>query len=358
VENRHLIVFLPWLSTGDPIRIGPFVFWSFDKQGQARFNDPSIVSHLKKIFSSYVVGASWPEEGYRFVPVADVTVVSEENTDLRKIPNLPHISMARDALTFACIDRAIDQGSFYRCTAETFEIARLDFSPGVLEFQYHTGAIAPTQHLGWRLGEVQFAAPIEADVSYEAKLSSDLIPGLSFAVEGLDDPNCRRIVKSLEFFRLACFNSPDFTPEMRVILMATAFESLLNFEGRKGFRRMIGELCCECSEPKRKYKIEHHRPGSKDDEEELTEKQIWAEEFFKLRNAIVHGDETRVGGTLSTTMSYFRNSTVFFRHCTRKKLEQLNGLRYRSPTTIVQKQDSEFELDIDLLCDTNCKYDE
>jgi hypothetical protein len=323
--------------------LGPFVFWPFKKIARSKLSDPNVISHLTRIFESYAVVRGNPGASPHLVPMTEITVVSEGEASLREVPDFPSVAGARDALAFACIDGSSDSNW---CTSETFDIRQLDFFPDDIQIQYTTGSIIPTKHLGMMVGEVVFPAPIEANIGYRVKPSSDLLSGLSFVLSSPPHMNNLRVLRSLEFFRLAYTNQTNLTGGMRIVLMATAFEALFGMGGRREFRRKIGELCSEVDEPRRRYRIEYHRPGSEDEEEELTEKQIWAEEFYKLRNAIVHADDVTASKIFSTGIPHYCNATVFFRHCVRRVLERLGGLSCRAPSTIVEKGNGKFELDI------------
>jgi len=139
--------------------------------------------------------------------------------------------------------------------------------------------------------------------------------------------------------------------------MVTAFETLLDIDNRRDFRKLIGDLCCELDESKQNYEIIDTRTCKTICDEQLTRKQIWAEEFYKCRHRFIHGDDACPHQLDTESTPHFKNATVFFRYCFRKKLETLPGFRYRSPATLSEKQNWAFDLDIDLLCDTRPEFD-
>ena len=112
--------------------------------------------------------------------------------------------------------------------------------------------------------------------------------------------------------------------------MTIAFEILLELEKREDFRGKIHQLFGDTRDSRRLYPIINTKTSRKTTDEMLTEKQIWAEEFYKLRNKIIHGDVLLEKDFFYNNKGHFYFSVLFFRMCIRKKLMKIPICNFRS----------------------------
>ena len=122
----------------------------------------------------------------------------------------------------------------------------------------------------------------------------------------------------------------------RILLLTEAFEILLDLKERQDFRAKIHNLIGNSEEPKRKYDIKNR--GKVIATEDLTEKQIWANEFYELRNKIIHGDDTeekdkRFTSSNGIDSEHFSIAVLFFVVCLEEMLEKAD-VGYECPDTL------------------------
>jgi hypothetical protein len=150
------------------------------------------------------------------------------------------------------------------------------------------------------------------------------------------------LLRSLEFFRQAYTNNPDLGSEAAILMMTLAFEILLDFGNRKDFRDKLGSLCGVPGEKSKSYKVKDSRTGNVWTEQ-LTEKQIWANEFYELRNSIAHGDTVDPEKYFFNGEGHFKLAILFFRMCVRGRLESVAGAQYECSERLLTKPDGKFE---------------
>jgi Apea-like HEPN len=337
------VAFLPWLEVREEIAIGPFKFWPFRKCASDKIKDQNIEKHLEQVFATYVQPRPAPDQKGQTVPVHEITVVTGDAYDLSTSLATELLNQARNALAFACIDAC---GEWNWCTSDNFELIQLRFFPGTSDIGYQGGEIARIRSFGWQLGEVLFQIPIYVNNHYMAKCDADLMAALSLAVSNANETETQTVLRALDYFVQACKNSGDVTREMRIVLMALGFEIILDLcdhTPRQDFRPKIHRFCGDSSEPTRPYEIVDDRDGHIIATEQLTHKQIWAEEFYKLRNRIVHGRQLSKDDFVFRGQSHFKIATLFFRICVRKRLEEIAHSNYRCTETIRQNSEGEFE---------------
>lgn len=339
-RNYLTVAFLPWLDTQQEIIVGDYSFWPFRKLAEQKISDAAIREHLNRIFDTYVETEKIPGDKAHIRPVAELTIVTCGNADFSHEPEFESDRRTRDVLAFACLDK---NPGFNWCTGDNFEIIYHNFRPGVLDFGYTAGGIAPITSMGWYLGELHFPRPLHVNRHYNAKHDEDLLRALSFALKNNQRPACLAIVRSLDYFRQTYSNSTDVGRESRILLMALAFEVLLDLENRKDLRDKIHVLCGDPSEPTQQYQIVNTKTGAVMATEALTTKQIWAEEFYKLRDKIVHGHEVTPAEFLFNGEPHFRIGVLFFRICVRKQLEALGDSGYKCFDSIIIDNQNGFE---------------
>ena len=343
--NRFSVTFLPWLELTQEVIVGDFCFWPFRKLASQKVADPQTRQHLDKVFETYVQPEPFPPKPRRTVRVSEVTVVTGHDYSFSSGLDAAAVVQAKNALAFAFIDSNNDNNW---CTSENFELVRLEFYPGDPNIGYRAGEIARLDSLGWQLGEVLFQRPIFVNGHYNPKCDDDLLRALSFALSNSSSPEVQTILRALDYFAQAYTNSGDVRKDLRIVLMSVLFEILLDLDirnSREDFRAKIHATCGDAMEPTAPYQIIHTGTGRVITTEQLTAKQVWAEEFYKLRNKIVHGDQLIDQDFLFHGQSHFWLAVLFFRICIRKRLEGISAAGYKCTDGICQNNKGEFEFD-------------
>ena len=249
---------------------------------------------------------------------------------------------ARNALAFACIDGNRNGNCV---TNEGFSVYTLNFVPGSMEIAYPRGKICKfgAEPLGVGIDELLIQMPDEVDPGYEPNYDQELLAALSVAVANQQPTNSLVIRRSLDYFLQAYTNDPAMRHEVRIMLMFIAFEILLSTRGKRDFiLNKIGPLC-NCAEDSTKQHAIRSPKSQKSRSQMLTTKQVWAEDFYFLRDKIVHGLPVDDQDFLFNGKPHFSISVDFYRLCVRKKLEGLEGASYNCSARIDALPNGQFQ---------------
>jgi hypothetical protein len=121
------------------------------------------------------------------------------------------------------------------------------------------------------------------------KLDAGLLGAIGDAMTSnqISDALRHRLFRALDWFRLANTNSDDVPWRTKVVMMATAFGTLLDIQGQRKAAE-IADFLDKCSPPNAiKQKIK----DSKGKEIERTIQGLWGRKFYRVRNQITHGDQ-------------------------------------------------------------------
>jgi len=319
-----LVSFLPWISLDDEICLGKVTLWPFRSASKDKIREPAVQEHLEKYFECYV--------DHQGRPVRKITICSYGDVDFRALPKaeLQDLRHVVDALLFISVipeaTLAVSENNPYNAppSAENFELVHLEFLPGK---ELLTVVVGNCQHMGYTTDMISFQKPWAAS---EGKVQPSDFWAKAF--HHLFDASILEtdrglIFRSLEWFRLAHFNSDDISPLSKVLMMATAFEVLLavppDINQKK---RWIAE------ELERWIETSKFIRGTRTDNKGKTflasKLGWWAWDFYELRNAIVHGDqiqprqlEYRVPGL--DWLTHLMVADLVFGECIARKLFRL-----------------------------------
>jgi len=122
------------------------------------------------------------------------------------------------------------------------------------------------------------------------------------------------ILRSAETLFQAYYNDPFVSINARILLIASAFEILMQSplnKARETFKALIASQCNLVGE--KEYNFKSPRNATKSEIEKGTVKVIWAEKFFLLRNRIIHGDKVpNTQYTFKNTQHHLMISTMFY----------------------------------------------
>jgi len=284
------VSFMPWAGIEKEIKLGPVTFWPFSTQASERVGDKAIREHLERNFRCYV--------DHKGNPINTVTVCSHGLSDFRQLSPVEadETRAAVDALIFSIVCRATNatvcanNKSMGPPSAERYQLITQNFRPGEDDIAVRAGSVLSG---GWKIGEIFFPMPWSTGGAFASPDSRVLeafskTPESGFLVEGKE-----RLFRSLEWFRLAHVESDDVSVLSKVVMMATAFEIVLgvpNVRDKSGW--VADEVAGRCSEPE---SLPETRKGKKGKDQTRPKIGWWAWDFYKLRNAIVHGDTIQQG---------------------------------------------------------------
>lgn len=289
-DDALQVWFMPWAGLGRTFTIGPVTFWPFPSMAEARIRDQPVREHLDRYFRCYV--------DHSGKTVDTITVCSHESVELRRIePNEPEAVELRgvvDALLFSVICSATkaavcaDNKTMAPPSADRYQLLRQNFTPGD---EYLAVTAGSAHHIG-KIPQVTFQEPwcLGGGFGYPP---NKLIQGFQAVFDASFPSGARqRLFRSLEWFRLAHTQYDEVSDLSKIVMMATAFEILL--EAGKS-RRKKEWIACElerrCARPDSLRDSRAHRDGTRI----YSKVACWGWDFYDLRNNIAHGDEVAPG---------------------------------------------------------------
>jgi hypothetical protein len=290
-DKPRVVQFLPWAGLKEEWIVGPVTFWPFATSAGTKVQDEGIRNHLSKYFACHV--------DQRGAPVKSVTVASNRAMDFRE-PTASEFKETRsacDAMIFSAIypnaANAVKNknGSMGPPSADRFQLITQYFTPGKEDIAIRAGSLMSG---GWKLGEIRFSQPWCLGGFFKA-VDKKTLTALSKVFDpGVNADANDRLFRSLEWFRLAHTELDEVSPLSKVVMMATAFEILLEVPNTPNKALWIAE----------KIEKQSRSDDSITETRELTLKRKkenvtlckaawWAWDFYKSRNAVVHGDDVK-----------------------------------------------------------------
>jgi hypothetical protein len=200
-----------------------------------------------------------------------------------------------DALTFCCIwgelRKALNRG--WRLlpppNSETLECRAHRFSPDVLA---NPPMVTLVSHGLWHTEQVDkifFQIPLPAHHRGKIQPNLELLELLNQVFNDSFDPQLReRLLRSLRWFRVAHRQAQALDAEIQIVEICTALEVLLNLPDRgkrNAFVRAV-EQWITTTEGEDVVRVEES--ANQQCSSLTTKAGLWAQNFYKLRNAIVH----------------------------------------------------------------------
>jgi Apea-like HEPN len=274
------INFMPWAKLGGPTTLGSvrLVPWM-----QLRAGIPADVrAFLDRYFARYVTNDGQPMQD---IPIAYVgnDPLAELTPEQRSV-----IQRAIDVLTFSAVTsqllRIIRSGnsSFGVPNSERFQLVTQRFK----DFEPYIAVKSGGVMHAWGINDIHFCMPwcVGSDFYH---VDDEVLVSIAQYVQE-PTPAAHRIARAFEWFRLAHTGNDDTSELSRVIMMATAFEILLEpadpYQKRKSMTRALHNIVAQ-----KGVKVTRVRIGNED--HDLCAPAVWLDGFYRLRNKIVHGDQ-------------------------------------------------------------------
>lgn len=284
MNDNFQISFLPWAELKKSIKLGPITFWPYYIEANQRVRDLEIKTHFDKYFKSYV--------DHQGKPVNTITVCSHGNVDFRSLGDSEYHDLRNtvDILIFIAIAPQVKNAvcannkSWGPPSSDVFELVTQNFRPGDDYIAVKAGSLLSG---GWRVGEIAFPKPWATGGGLW-RLEEELIEGLDkcFSV-GFPADVRERLFRSLEWFRVAHSEGSQVSELSKLVMMATAFEILLQFP-REGKRKHFVDYMEKYVASNDFYR--DNRTTDKGKTFTLSLAGCWAWDFYELRSGIVHGD--------------------------------------------------------------------
>lgn len=275
---------LPWLEMGN-IQIGNAIFWKYDS---SVVKDADIKNYLDKYVKCYV--------DKHQKPVKTITIASyrdKNNFEALSIEEYQDLNLFRNILCFLCIVEqsrialANNNSSIGPPSSDIFDMVSQNFTPGTEDISVKSGSMKSG---GWTLDEIHFQEPWSTGGFFKSinRYVHEAVNKLLAAKK--DDDFKNRLLRSTEWFRLAHLENDSISPFFRIVMMATAFEIIFDVpnEGNKA-----GYLADQIDGTiaQKKFTQEKRTYGKRGKKNKTRSSAAWwGWDFYKLRNAVVHGD--------------------------------------------------------------------
>jgi hypothetical protein len=288
---QSLVAFLPWVKLRSPVTVQNVTYRPFEV-GATNEDEPlrGLTGPLTKILSSYVDFLDRPVRGCAVVVKADReppwNLVREDFEEVQWSTSL--LFLATSA-----------QNEYFQQLRHYVNRAMFDI--------YWQGFTEPTEFItlsarrrdgelligGYKHGQVKFTVPIQADSREPIALDLGFLEALQ-AAEAAGSSTIRRLRAALSFFSLASTDSEVMLPEAEVVLMASAFEQLLEGYGARNLGQKFADLFNSFGTVTVTQALSS-RGGIVVDPDYASKQEAWfihrkwIEELYHLRNAFAHG---------------------------------------------------------------------
>lgn len=274
--------FLPWAGLETKTRIGSVEIWPWSNSTARSVRDPNLKGHLKRLFRRFVDNCG--------NQVDSIAICSHSKRDFRELNESERreVRRAADALTFAVLAPGFREGvvsnnrTLAPPRADRFELFSFRVVPGDEYISVCEGSLTQV----WPLDKVLFSRPWSMGGSFGSE-NEALIAALGRLLTKGPDDVCRRVFLALEWFRLAHTERANVSERSRVVMLATALETIL--EVPKDNKRTV--FCSRCEALFGALPLKIKTSQVKSPPQKFSLARWWAFDFYELRNAILHGDE-------------------------------------------------------------------
>jgi hypothetical protein len=275
--------YMPWADLKEEFAVGPVSFWPFYAKAEGKIADVQIREDLHRFFRCFVDNMGRPVETIVACSCGEIgfrRFSAEEALAIRA---------AVDCLIFAAVASGVlagvcaDNNSMAPPSADRFDLCGRWVVPsqeGLWVFTENSTSL-------WTHGEYHITRPPSLGGSFTGNfhpfldaLSRVFGPGFPAEVR-------ERLFRSLEWFRFAHTESTVVSWLHKVVMMATAYEILLDFPESGKRRFFIDQIHSRLHLPE-SYMVQ--MPDGCGGNFEVCKAGEWAGQFYKLRNDIIHGD--------------------------------------------------------------------
>ncbi len=275
-KNPYQVSFLPWAGLDEEITIGTVTFCPWNNIDKNNL-DTEIINWLDNYFKKHV--------NYKNEPVDTIVICWIDKLNFRELEKYEEeiIHNAANALTLSILGpKAIQQvisNPNEILNSLNFLVTYQNFDPGHKTIAIQEGDVINTLI---KFEEARFQKPWSV-VSGSDNPDEKIIEIFDRLFKSNDTQLKNRIFRSLEWFFFSHIQSDYLRYDSKIVMMATAFEILLGLEESKKslcFATKLTEMIAtDDFEKNKREKIVFPLVG------------CWGYDFYKLRNAIVHGDE-------------------------------------------------------------------
>ena len=285
------ITYFPYLflDRQSEIGFGDIKVWNFSKKATQYVRDVKLRSYIRKLLYSNISNKK---------PIKDIGVLSIGDTNFREF-NSEELETANEVrlvlfLSFLALNNTTERGAnvgLFMATSENFEFIRQDFQPSTEHIAEQSGHIVTMLVGGHKIGEKKFYSPSYVPRPQKFSLDDSLINQLLRLKKRGGKKLYKRILRATDLIFESYYNNSNVSNNARALLQIAAFETLLNIptnSQRKHFKDSIEKYCNLPGEKQYLHSYET-REGKK--LERISLKAIWADNYYTLRNHIIHGNK-------------------------------------------------------------------
>ncbi len=277
---------MPYMPLEGYIKFDNLFLWSFKKYKDTFIKDQVLKEHIEKLTACYRLLGGRVIQNPTIISIGKKANFSNpSNKSIAKIEALKNILLLTGVME-------INSMSFV--TSDNFEVFYQRFSVGSEGIATDAGVIHRILTGGYKIDEVVFLKPEYTNIPFKLSLNVLVLRALEDClISSVSNSAKSQVVQSLNPFFNAYRNSHQQSLASRILLMIMAFELLFGETERQNFRKNIQKYSQYDNKNQLqtyKYPVIHTETGKTIREEQLTLNQIWAEEFYKLRHKIIHGN--------------------------------------------------------------------
>ncbi|MFA5894192.1 MAG: hypothetical protein WC851_00275 [Candidatus Shapirobacteria bacterium] len=285
MKKHNTLVLMPYLPLEGLIKFDGLQIWSYQKLGNTLIKNTALKNHIDKLVGCYQLHKGNKIQNPAIVSGSKICFTNPTQLTISKIEVLKNI------LLFLGI---LENNSWSFITSDNFEVFYQRFVVGDSGLATQAGAIHHITSGGYSIDEMIFLKPECINLPLRFNPNGPIFRALEDCmVQSRSSQDKSQIIQSLNPLFNAYRNSHEHSWQSRILLIVMAFELLFGETERKNFRKNIQKystLGLNKLSKTYKYPIMDTRNGKVIGYEDLTLNQIWAEEFYKLRHKIIHGD--------------------------------------------------------------------
>jgi hypothetical protein len=300
------------MQNTEEIDFGFLKIWNFAIMKNKYIQDANLLSRISKILET--------NQDYFSGSIKGIGVVSIENTDFREF-NQQEIDLIKEARLILFISFlsknnimrvGINAGHWFAST-ENFNTAFQNFAIDSDHMAIRDGYIVNVMAGGYRMDKNIFYRPSNVLNPQFFSIDEDLLSNL-LIIRSNKPRVFRKIIASIELLSESYYNSMLVSNNARILCQMSAFEMLLelpDIEQRKVFKNRVE---AEVSHPNEKRYVHYYEvKGGINRKERRTLKGIWADQFYTLRNHIIHGLKINTKDYIfKKTQRHFDIALLFF----------------------------------------------
>jgi hypothetical protein len=275
------VLFMPWADLRAAMKVGSIEFRPWDSVGDA--GGASIQDYLRRYFACHVDHCGRPygvatlvgsNDGFRTLSRAELTRARAAVDALIVATICPQVLQAV----------AADNRNIGPPTADRYQLVLQRFEPHDETLCISVGR---SRHFEQLTDRLRITAPLDMGGSI-ALAHDEVMQALGRVISGKGPSEARkRIIRSLEWFRMAHTVGDGASELSALVMMSTAFEILLGIPDGAGKTEKFIAAVEQHVKPVGSLKITRTWKGKPRSYSLLG---WWANDFYDLRSRVVHGD--------------------------------------------------------------------